>query len=148
MHDVEIAEDSNKSNTVKTILFEQVSDKFLTALKQSKGIIYVACNNVGINRTTYYRWLEDYPDFKAKVEEINEAAIDFVESKLLEKVNGVQVYKGVDEETGEEIIYNLPPSDTAIIFFLKTRAKKRGYVESLQVGNIPGESFNVTLDLK
>lgn len=141
-------EENDKSNIDKTPLFEEVGGKFLRELAKSRGTIYVACNNVGINRTTYYRWMEMYPDFKEAVEEINESVIDFVESKLIEKVNGITVRKGVDDESGEDIIYDLPPSDTAIIFFLKTRAKKRGYIERSEFANPPGESFSLTLDLK
>lgn len=133
-------EETTKATPIKTPLYEDVFEKLLKALKDSKGIIYVACNNVGIDRTTYYRWMEMYPDFKEKVDEINESTIDFVESKLIEKVNGVEVRKGVDDE-GNDIVYDLPPSDTAIIFFLKTRAKKRGYVERQEFAGPDGSNL-------
>ena len=44
-----------------------------------------------------------------------------------EKIDGVKL--GKYDSEGELQIYDQPPSDTAIIFYLKTKAKKRGYVE-------------------
>lgn len=107
--------------------------EILEALEQYNGIVSTACNNIGLARSTFYDWLSKDEDFKAAVGDIQEVAIDFVESKLMEKINGVKVAgpKGA--------IYDVPPSDTAIIFYLKTKGKKRGYVEKTEVehsGNI------------
>lgn len=101
----------------------------LKALEDKKGIVTEAVRVAGIARSTYYQWLENDPEFKRRVDEIQDVAIDFVEGKLFEKINGVQVRKGTDTETGEDIVYDLPPSDVAITFYLKTKGKKRGYIE-------------------
>lgn len=113
----------------------------LEALEDYHGIISDACRKVGISRQTYYDWLKSDSDFKLAAEEIGETAIDFVESKLFEKINGVQVkVNGTKDE--DEITYQQPPSDTAIIFYLKTKAKKRGYVERTEQDlNIKGGVF-------
>ena len=122
--------------------FSYISDNrkklVLEKLYASHGIITTATQNANIARSTFYEWLGSDPEFKAAVEAVNESAIDFVESKLFEKVNGVTVRKGVDEETGEDITYDLPPSDTAIIFYLKTKAKKRGYIERTELTGADG----------
>lgn len=110
----------------------------MAALEQYHGIVSVACTSISLSRSTFYNWVNTDPEFKAKVDEIQEVAIDFVESKLFEKINGVQVRKGVDNETGEDIVYDQPPSDTAIIFYLKTKAKKRGYVERSELTGLDG----------
>jgi hypothetical protein len=106
----------------------------LEALEKNKGIVSISCASIGYARSTYYDWLNSDEEFKAAVADINETAIDFVESKLMEKVNGVVVR--TFNEKREPKIYDLPPSDTAIIFFLKTRGKKRGYVERMEVDNM------------
>lgn len=95
----------------------------LELLEEHRGIVTSACKSLGLARATFYKWCNDDPEFKASVDEISETAIDFVESKLMEKINGVEVVGQ------QETVYSLPPSDTAIIFYLKTKGKKRGYVE-------------------
>lgn len=105
---------------------EQNKKIFLEALEQCKGIITDACKSTKIGRTTVYLWRDSDPDFKKALEEINETVIDFVESKLFQKIEGVYM------QDSENEVYKTPPSDTAIIFYLKTKAKKRGYVEKTE----------------
>jgi len=111
-----------ESDTIKKAMIE--------ALKKSLGIVSTACESVGISRQTHYRWLKEDPEYKELTEDISEHAIDFVESKLFEKIEGVQMGKEID---GHTVIYDLAPSDTAIIFYLKTKAKKRGYIERSEI---------------
>lgn len=115
--------------------------RFIEVLKKSRGIISSACESVDMSRQTYYNWLEADPEFKQAVDDVQESMIDFVESKLMQKINGIEV---LDHKSGE--VYDLPPSDTAIIFYLKTKGKKRGYVERQEV-DITGAdtTFNVTV---
>jgi len=86
---------------------------FLKALRKSHGVIQGACDTAKIDRTTYWKWMQVDDKFKALVEEEAESAIDFVESKLYQNI-----------EKGREI---------STIFYLKTRAKHRGYVEASQI---------------
>lgn len=81
----------------------------IDSLTKSLGIISKACNALGISRQTYYDWLEKDPEFKQQAENIKEYVIDHVEDKLHELIN--------DKDTA------------AVIFFMKTQGKKRGYVE-------------------
>jgi hypothetical protein len=92
----------NKTTTEK-------KKRFLEEFARARGIISVASNNVGISRQQVWNWTQSDPDFKTLYDNILEDQIDFVENKLIEKI-----------EDG---------SDTAIIFYLKCKGKKRGYVE-------------------
>lgn len=85
---------------------------FLKYFKEAKGIVSYACQKIGITRSCYYKWLDTDPKFKEKCEEVNEEVIDIVESKLLTAINNDDL--------------------TATIFFLKTKGKKRGYVERIE----------------
>lgn len=114
-----------------------IKKQVLQALEDKHGIITEACKSIGLNRSTFYLWVNNDPEFKAAVDEITETAIDYVESKLFEKITGVEHLTGHDRD-GNEIIYSIPPSDTAIIFFLKTKAKKRGYVERSELTGANG----------
>lgn len=87
--------------------------EILKALEKSLGIVTTACKSVGIARSTYYEWLANDPVFKANVNDISEVCLDFTESALLKQI-----------EDG---------NTSATIFYLKTKGKKRGYVERQEV---------------
>src|SRR6185295_6087395 len=93
--------------------------------KKSHGVVSVACNNAGIARSTFYNWKEDEEFYKA-VEEVNEDAIDHVESKLFQLID--------KEDTA------------ATIFFMKTRAKKRGYVERTELSGPDGDPLTILFE--
>lgn len=113
---------------------DTIKSKLLESLEMHKGIVTSACASIGCPRSTYYKWLNEDSDFKAAVDEIQDVAIDFVESKLMEKIDGITVQ--TFNSKGEPVVYEQPPSDTAIIFFLKTKGKKRGYVERMEVDDV------------
>lgn len=107
---------------------EQVDTKkeILGALETKYGIVSEACRSIGLSRSTFYDWLSNDSEFKASVDEIKETALDYVEGKLFQKISGVTMKgKGPDEED----VFQLAPSDTAIIFYLKTKGRGRGYIE-------------------
>ena len=90
-----------------------MSDKkkdMLEALERTLGVVSPACKQVGISRWTHYDWKKKDEEYARECEDINEASIDFGESNLFKLIkNG---------------------NATANIFFLKTRGKKRGYIET------------------
>lgn len=94
-----------KTDTLKKAMVE--------ALEKSLGIVTTACKSVDISRETHYRWLKEDPKYKEAVEGIEDIAIDFAESKLHK-----QIEKG---------------DTTATIFYLKTKGKKRGYIERQEI---------------
>lgn len=91
------------------------------------------CKALSIDRSTLYDWIEKDDALRAAIEAQSEANIDFVESKLFELVEGVTMLGKGDSDGGESPTYVLPPNVTAIIFFLKTKGKARGYVEKQEI---------------
>ena len=85
----------------------------LKALKLSMAIIAPACEMVGIDRKTHYNWLKDDPGYREEVEALQERTFDFVESKMVERIQG--------------------GSDTMLIWYSKTKMKQRGFVERTEV---------------
>ncbi len=116
-------------------------NRVLEALEECNGIVTVACKRAGMPRSTFYHYLETDDLFKKMVDELQDVALDFVESKLFEKINGVLADTGKSNEEGEPVIYKMPPSDTAIIFYLKTKGKKRGYIERNEVTGKDGDAL-------
>jgi len=98
----------------------------LEALEKTLGVVTGACKIVGIDRTTHYQWLKDDEAYKQAVKSIDDVAIDFAESQLHK-----QIGKGGTQAT---------------IFYLKTKGKKRGYVEKQEL-DVSGEFKPITITL-
>ena len=80
---------------------------------EKKGCnITATCTALGISRKTFYEWKEKKKKLAEGLEAAEEAIIDFAESKLVEHINNDDVQ--------------------ALIFFLRTKGKKRGYVEKTE----------------
>ena len=88
---------------------------FIEAYKKTFGNVSQSCKIVGVSRTIHYQWLKEDEEYKNTLESIepSEMFLDFTESKLVDKIS-----KG---------------DTTAIIFALKTKGKKRGYIERTEV---------------
>lgn len=85
----------------------------IEALEKTLGVVTSACKLVGIDRTTHYDWYNGDENYKEAVDSIADIALDFVESQLHSRIK--------------------EGSDTATIFFLKCKGKKRGYVEKQEI---------------
>jgi hypothetical protein len=107
----------------------------LKALAKSRGIISTAAEAANIDRGTHYNWMANDPEYKAAVDAINEATIDFVESKLMQLIDGPT--REVVTQMGIETIKE-PPVTAAAIFYLKTKGKSRGYVERQEITGAEG----------
>lgn len=83
--------------------------RMLDCLSESKGIVTIACKNANIERKTHYQWLKKDSKYLEAVNDIQNVAIDHVESKLFECIDKLK--------------------EASIIFFLKTRGRERGYSE-------------------
>ena len=105
---------------------QQTKKALIEALTQTLGVVTSACKIVGIDRTTFYKYINEDEVFAKAVKDISEVAIDFAESKLYEQIR--------DNNT------------TSTIFYLKTKAKHRGYVERQEVEH-SGEIKEVVVNI-
>jgi len=101
------------------------------ALEKTLGIVTTAAKMVGIDRTTHYLWLKEDETYKEAVEGINDMAIDFAESQLNVLMQGAT--HEVVTNRGDIVEIKDAPNPSSIIFYLKTKGKKRGYVEKQEV---------------
>ena len=85
----------------------------IVKIYEKKGCnITATCTALGISRKTFYEWKEKKKKLAEGLKAAEEAIIDFAESKLVEHINNDDVQ--------------------ALIFFLRTKGKKRGYVEKTE----------------
>jgi hypothetical protein len=96
-------------------------DKFLDNFKLSLGNISISCEASGISRQTYYNWRKQDPEFSQLCEDIEERNLDLAEMKLLSAIR--------EGKTAE------------LLFYLKTKGKKRGYVERQEITGIDGQQL-------
>lgn len=95
---------------------KQRKSDYLTALQKSLGNISQACKMSDIPRRTVYNWIDADEAFKNELRDIEEMALDFVESKLFQQIS--------------------ENNTAATIFYLKTKGRKRGYVERQEIDNV------------
>lgn len=84
---------------------------FYATMVKTFGNVSQACMLAGIKRATYRIWLKEDADFAQLINggDFEDRLLDFAESKLAQKI-----------QEGDII---------AILFTLKTKGKKRGYIE-------------------
>lgn len=93
----------------------------IEALRSSLGIVSDACKTIDICRQQHYTWMKEDAEYKQAVEDISEETIDFAETALKKRI-----------EAGDT---------TAIIFYLKTKGKGRGYIEKTEL-SVSGVSLH------
>lgn len=96
----------------KTTLLKKA---MLQALEKTLGVVTQACKIVNIHRATHYRWIKEDKEYEAEVSALAEVAKDYAETKLFKRIQ-----KG---------------DTTAILFYLKCKAKDRGYIDKLEIDN-------------
>ena len=95
--------------------------------------------NMGIGRTTFYRWLESYEDIRDAIKRGRELSCEVIENALFRRAVGMTVTETVEEFRGEvrdgkpangtvvkkEVTRTIPPDTGAVIFYLKNRMSDR-----------------------
>lgn len=97
----------------------------IEALKKSLGIVTQAAKMAKIDRETHYRWMKEDINYKTEVDAIENIVLDFSEGQLHKRIK--------KEDT------------TAIIFHLKTKGKRRGYIEKSEIGFTDNEGKDVAI---
>ena len=102
-------------------------ESMLKALEKNLGVVTLSCRKANIPRSTFYKWLKEDQEFAEQVKEIENVALDFAESELLKQIqNGIP---------------------TSTIFYLKTKGKKRGYIERQEITGADGMPNNFQIEI-
>lgn len=102
-------------------------EKFLDAFAAKLGNVKEACEAAGIARKTFYNWKNNDEEFAEEIESIEEGLIDLAETKLLENIQ-----KGKTNE---------------ILFYLRTKGKKRDYVERQEITGADGMPAKIEVEI-
>ncbi len=102
----------------KSLKVQQTKKALIEAMQKNLGVVSAACQAVGVDRSTFYLYSKTDPEFAQSVKDVEEYALDFVES---------QAYKQIKEG-----------NTSMIIFYLKTKGKRRGYIERQEVEHSGG----------
>ena len=102
-------------------------ESILKALEKNLGVVTLSCRKADIPRSTFYKWLKTDEEFAKQVKDIDNVDLDFAESELFKQIqNGI-------------------PAST--IFYLKTRGKKRGYIERTEITGAEGMPNNFQIEI-
>ena len=99
--------------------------EIIAALNTGNGYVSKVASILKVSPRTVYNYRDKYPSVADAWEAIRESRHDFVENAL---------HKAISEG-----------NVTAIIFYLKTQAKERGYVERQEITGKDGDVIRVTL---
>ncbi|MBU0778211.1 hypothetical protein KKF82_08125 [Patescibacteria group bacterium] len=115
----------NNGNSKKK---EQTAARIIKAIGESNGLLTLAAKKANVGLTTVYRYANEYPSVKQASVEAKETMLDFAEGKLYSKI-----------KAGD---------NTAIIFYLKTQGKARGYIERQEFTGESGNPIEVKIDYR
>ncbi len=107
---------------------EETAKRIIRALKETNGLLTMAAAKSGIGYRTVCRYVAEFPSVKQAAIDAHEAMLDYAEGKLFTKI-----------KAGD---------NTAIIFFLKTQGKARGYIERQEFTGEGGKPIEVLVDAK
>lgn len=100
----------------------------LAAMEKSLGVVTTACKASGIARATFYFWMQEDEDFKKKVKDIADIALDFAESNLFQAIQSKSM-----------------GAVTATIFYLKCKGKGRGYIDRTEFSGPDGNPIDINV---
>lgn len=97
---------------------EITAEQCVEAARDSRGFVTTIAKRLGCTRSYVYKLAKKFKTFQDAINEEREGVKDFAEGKLMQQIDAGNV--------------------TAIIFYLKTQGKDRGYIER-QEQHISGE---------
>ena len=112
-----------RARDIRSTRVSERKDLFLVMFKKTMCFTGRVCDELGIPRSTVDRWRLEDPVFKQRMDECHEFRKDIAEQKLNSLIND--------------------KNPAAVFFFLKCKAKDRGYVERQEVTGADGGAIKV-----
>jgi hypothetical protein len=99
------------------------ADEVAKAVYEAKGLASIAAKRLGCDPKTVRNFAQRYPTVRDAIVQAREDLKDFAESKLLQAIDAGEI--------------------VPILFYLKTQAKDRGYVERSEVTGADGGPLHI-----
>lgn len=105
------------------------AEQIIEAIKATDtgGLLTLVAKKAGVSYWTVWKYAQDFPTVKKALDERKEDRLDLAEAQLFTKIKNGNI--------------------AAIIFYLKTQGKERGYIERSEVtgaGGMPLMQVNVS----
>lgn len=100
--------------------------KAISAIYRNKGILTKAAIDLGVTRMTLYNYMKRWPKVQAAYEDASNETLDLAELGLYKAIKDGKL--------------------AAIMFALKTKGRKRGYVERTETQEVTELEIKVTRD--
>jgi ACT domain-containing protein len=105
--------DNKKKTPVKrkrvTNKIQQTKRALIEALTQTLGVVTSACKSVDVDRSTFYKYINEDAEFAREVRDIQEIAVDFAESKLHEQIGDcLQKLKELKDNSVDSVVTDPP----------------------------------------
>lgn len=112
---------------------QSTKNRLVEAMETTLGVVTTACKLAGVGRTQFYEYYNTDSNFAKACDEAQDVALDFAESQLHKQIKGGNA--------------------SSTIFYLKTKGKKRGYIEKQEIdhtheGNISHLPSQITFGKK
>lgn len=110
--------------------------KIIQALESNGAIMVDTAKALNTSRVSLWAWIRDDEELQEAKKSVEESMIDLAESKLMTRIKGYSYTETTSErnEKGKmvetkKVVKSMAPDVGAIAFYLKTKAKNRGYIE-------------------
>lgn len=104
------------------------NERLIAMLRKTGGNVSQVAAALHVSRTMVYNWIKADPELEDALEDVRESLLDNAETLLQQHILGEPAL----DEWGKQIGWKRLPDLTAVIFFLKTKGKTRGYVERME----------------
>jgi len=97
----------------------------IAALKETKGMVYLAADRLGCNAETIQNYAKRYASIRNEIDSQREKVVDIAELKLYQAI--------------------MDGNEGMVKYLLSTRGKKRGYTTATEISGPDGKPIEVAI---
>lgn len=113
-------------------------EKFKEIADKSFGNITAIAKHYNVSRRTLHNWINDNTQLKDIITDSKNTVVDSVENTMFKLIFGIPELNDKNKQIG----WIEKPDKSLIMFYLKTQAKDRGYIERIENLNMDVKTFD------